>query len=91
MNIYQGRYKVGRLPTFRIRAGEVLSRLDGVNLFIRDGQIVAEPVYIPFLKFTKHGGILAIDINFSEPFAVILLFPHFPYFSAIRVQGELHD
>jgi hypothetical protein len=91
MKIYQDRFLISRFPAFRRRTGEVLSRCIGANFTVRDGKVTVEPVYLPLLKFTKQGGMIAIDVAFTDLFAVIILFPKFPFVSAIRVQGELGD
>ncbi len=91
MKIYHDRIEVGEVPNWNNKDGKILGRLIGINISEKEQNFVVEPVYLPLINITDHGGIIAIQLSLKKPWLVIYLMQRRPFIYISRITEAIPE
>jgi len=89
MKLYHELVEVGKFPNFlRKDSDGYFLVIFGVNVYVRDGKVVVDPVYSPLFRYQKSAGQITIDLNLWRDTARRFIFQlRRPYFGTYMLEG----
>lgn len=93
MKLYHELTVIGGFPNILRKAGDgYFLVIDGVNVYVNEGKIVVDPVYVPFFRYQKSAGQIVLDLNFWRTKARRFIFQlRSPFVSTFMLEGLEYD